>query len=190
MQKKCLRESRKLFKKNFKSGELVLRKICVFILCGSWFLLSFSPFNSKKVEKLDLVVESEVSKIKVDKASETVKTLLSTLTLQEKIAQTIMVSVSGSTEISPYSVKAFKYVPGAVILFKFNFASEPSVVHGFLRSCEKAFESFAREKPYLPPFFATDNEGGIVFRTKGITSALPSHYAVASLNSLSLASGI
>lgn len=161
--------------------------ICLFGISLAFLFLSIGLLDKKTVqmyqnhEKQDS--DDDTFNTELDKTKEythRASAIATNLTLEEKVAQLLMVAVSGNSEISPYSVKAFKYVPGAIILYKFNFADKPETVHQFISSCNTAIVAKARTSAQaIPPFFATDNEGGVVFRTASVTSPLPSASTVA-----------
>lgn len=103
--------------------------------------------------------------------------MVSNMSPLEKVYQTLMLPVTGS-KASDVNAKNFTYAPGAVILFGFNFAD----VHAneccdFLHCYSNQFKS--KSANGIVPFFATDNEGGSVFRTKRLTTVLPYAYTVA-----------
>ena len=102
--------------------------------------------------------------------------LLPRLSLREKAAQVLMVSISGNTAVSANTVNIFRdTAPGAVILFKFNIASTAQDFAAFLRSGHQAFREAAekQDRPFIPPLYALDNEGGSVYRTRHLTAPLP-----------------
>lgn len=95
----------------------------------------------------------------------------------EKASQVLMTSIDGKDEFPQEGKRHFKsMVPGAVILFAHNVADRPEGVHAYIASCERAFRELGSD---IPPFFAIDNEGGMVFRTAQITGKLPSARTVA-----------
>jgi len=105
------------------------------------------------------------------------KPILDTLSIEEKAAQVLMVNIAGSREVTAHDIRHFKStVPGAIILFGYNIAKTPQQVHSFLTSCTKSFSSIAEKqhRHFIPPLYATDNEGGQVYRTRSITIPLPS----------------
>lgn len=113
------------------------------------------------------------------------------MSLTEKIYQVFMLSVSGSTPSSVVA-KNFKYTPAAVILYGFNFTHKPETVRAFIEAYINAFQENhtinTKDSKYysfgIMPFFATDNEGGKVFRTSKLTSKQPAPFDVASRFSL------
>lgn len=99
------------------------------------------------------------------------------LTTEEKAAQVLMTGIDGKDSFSPRLYGRFRgTVPGAILLFRYNIADSASGVGGYLRDCDRAFFALGSS---VPPLFAIDHEGGTVFRTAGVTSALPSAETVA-----------
>lgn len=122
--------------------------------------------------------------------------IVSQMSLTEKLYQVCMLSVSGKSE-NEIAAQSFRYPPGAVILFKFNFASEPEAVHRFIGAYEKSFlrnydanTEDTQTGTYIAPFFATDNEGGKVFRTAEVTTHLPYAFDTARYFSVSEAKNL
>lgn len=104
------------------------------------------------------------------------QSMLDTLSIEEKAAQVLMVNIAGSRKVTVSDIQYFKStIPGAIILFGYNIAKTPQQVYSFLESCTKSFHSIAEKKyrHFIPPLYATDNEGGQVYRTRPITIALP-----------------
>ncbi|QEK01388.1 glycoside hydrolase family 3 N-terminal domain-containing protein [Treponema phagedenis] len=107
---------------------------------------------------------------------------VSSLPAEQKAAQVLMVSIDGKNTFDSSSKKFFnRLVPGAVLLFGFNIADTPQGVQSFLRDCTKGFAENAEKHrvEFIPPLYATDNEGGAVYRLKKIQSALPSAQSAA-----------
>ena len=104
------------------------------------------------------------------------KPILDNLSIEEKAAQVLMVNIAGSREVTVHDIQYFKStIPGAIILFGYNIAKTPQQVYSFLESCTKSFHNIAEKehRHFVPPLYATDNEGGQVYRTRSITIALP-----------------
>lgn len=104
-----------------------------------------------------------------------IKKFVSEMSLTEKASQVLMINLDGS-KVFPASMygELQNIVPGAVILFKYNLTDSPKKIREFTDSCKETFSKIGGKKSKeIPPFFALDNEGGKVFRTKGITSFLP-----------------
>ncbi len=94
------------------------------------------------------------------------------MTLSEKAAQVIMNGIDGNERFSPYLLDHFRgVVPGAILLFGYNIAPTPERTAAYVDSCAKSFRSLGGD---IPVMFAIDDEGGEVFRTRGVTSYLPS----------------
>ena len=99
------------------------------------------------------------------------------LTTEQKAAQVLMTGIDGKESFAPWLSDRFRgTVPGAILLFRYNIAGSASGVSGYLRDCDRAFFALGSS---IPPVFAIDHEGGTVFRTAGVTSALPSAETVA-----------
>jgi beta-N-acetylhexosaminidase len=99
------------------------------------------------------------------------------MTLDEKAAQVLMTGIDGKDAFPSWGYAHFRgCVPGAVLLFRHNVASSEDDMRRFILDCDRAF--LALGSP-TPPLFAIDAEGGEVYRTRGITSPLPSAAAVA-----------
>ena len=103
----------------------------------------------------------------------TIRQLLSRLSVEEKAAQVLMVSIAGSTAPDTKSIAAFKgLVPGAVLLFGYNIAETPQETAAFLESATQSLRNAAQTSGHtaIPPLYALDNEGGTVYRTRRITA--------------------
>ncbi|PIE98060.1 MAG: glycosyl hydrolase family 3 [Treponema sp.] len=108
--------------------------------------------------------------------SEELSDVVKSMSREERAAQVLLVSVGGSVEFPAYQYKHFEgIVPGGIIFFKFNLADTPQKMRGFVESCHQGFYKIAElsKRQYLPQLIALDNEGGGVYRTKHLTSALP-----------------
>ena len=105
------------------------------------------------------------------------RAVAATLTTEEKAAQVLMTGIDGKESFAPWLYDHFRgTVPGAILLFRHNIADSASGVSCYLRDCDRAFFALGSS---VPPVFAIDHEGGTVFRTAGVTSALPSAATVA-----------
>jgi beta-N-acetylhexosaminidase len=105
------------------------------------------------------------------------RAVAATLTTEEKAAQVLMTGIDGKDSFAPRLYGHFRgTVPGAILLFRYNIADSASGVDGYLRDCDRAFFALGSS---VPPIFAIDHEGGTVFRTAGVTSALPAAETVA-----------
>ena len=104
-----------------------------------------------------------------------IRQLLSGLSVEEKAAQVLMVSIAGNTAPDTKSIAAFKgLVPGAVLLFGYNIAETPQETAAFLESATQSLRNAAQTSGHtaIPPLYALDNEGGTVYRTRRITAPL------------------
>lgn len=103
---------------------------------------------------------------------------LSKMTLEEKAYQVMMVNVpSGNEGVVSYIKKQFsRGVPGAILLFKQNLASSAEDTQKYISILLDSFKASSNDNSFsfVPPLIALDNEGGRVFRTKGLTTILPS----------------
>jgi len=102
--------------------------------------------------------------------------MLSRLSLREKAAQVLMVNITGNKRADKKSIAPFKgTVPGALLLFGYNIAGTPQEVAAFSDSATQALKDTAESagRPFVPPLYALDNEGGSVYRTRGVTAPLP-----------------
>lgn len=119
---------------------------------------------------------SSLLKAEIFEESNEIQTMLSKMTFTEKASQVLMINIDGSKSFPAHAYTELDgIIPGAVIFFKYNLADSPEKVRDFTDSCLTAFNKIAAEKNIysIPPFFALDNEGGSVFRTKGLTSFMP-----------------
>lgn len=102
---------------------------------------------------------------------------ISTMTLEEKAFQVMMINVPSGNQVSEYIKKEFREgTPGAVLLFKQNLASSPEDTQNYTSLLISSFEevSNGNKRNFIPPLIAIDNEGGRVFRTSALTTVLPS----------------
>ncbi|MGP1438347.1 MAG: glycoside hydrolase family 3 N-terminal domain-containing protein [Treponema sp.] len=102
---------------------------------------------------------------------------VSSMTLEEKAYQVMMVNVPSGNGLSSYIKKEFlKGNPGAVLLFKQNLASSVENTKKYTSILLDSFKETSHEtnRTYIPPLIAIDNEGGRVFRTSSLTTILPS----------------
>lgn len=107
------------------------------------------------------------------------------MSAKEKAAQVLMLSISGNKKFTNSMYEYYgAHIPGAFILFKFNFAAAPEDTAGYLLSVNTAFKKIADNKNFIPPMFAVDCEGGGVYRIKELASYLPSPREIAEKYSL------
>ena len=110
--------------------------------------------------------------------------ILSKMTLEEKAYQVMMLNVpSGNKGAEDYIKKEFlQGMPGAILLFKQNLASSPEETQKYTSCLVNSLKRASNDNDfsYIPPLIALDNEGGRVFRTRGLTTILPSAKDMAS----------
>lgn len=99
------------------------------------------------------------------KPPNTEDSILSALSIEEKIGQMVMIGIPG-TGFDTGTKKVIKrYHPGGIILFGYNYQSPQQL--GILTT---AIQDYAGSTAHLPLFIATDQEGGRVKRiTQGVT---------------------
>lgn len=115
----------------------------------------------------------------------TVYKVVENMSAKEKAAQVLMLSISGNKQFTDSMHEYYRpYIPGAFILFKFNFASTPKDTADYLLSVNRAFKKNADNKNFIPPMFAVDCEGGKVYRIKNLASYLPPPKVIAEKYSL------
>lgn len=109
---------------------------------------------------------------------EGIKNFVSSLDLEEKIAQLFLVNLEGNKSFYPveFDLEKKPIIPGGYLFFSYNIASSPSEVQSFTKSIMQ----YCIDNNYLPPILTLDQEGGVVNRLRGITSPLPSAQLIAS----------
>ena len=113
---------------------------------------------------------------------ESVRTHISNMSIEEKAAQVLMMSIEGKKTFPPYLSSYFdSYTPGAFILFGYNFSDTPEACASYIKSVKQSIQSLSKSKMFVPPFFASDFEGGRVYRIRKIGSPLPSPREIAEL---------
>ncbi|UTC65868.1 MULTISPECIES: glycoside hydrolase family 3 N-terminal domain-containing protein [unclassified Treponema] len=109
-----------------------------------------------------------------------IKTHISKMSIEEKAAQVLMMSIEGKKTFPVYLNSYFSpYSPGAFILFGFNFSDTPQESAAYIKSVKQSIQKLSKTKVFIPPFFASDFEGGWVYRIKNIASPLPSPKEIA-----------
>ncbi len=161
---------RRLYKKVFIS----LFCICCFIIA----LFSFITFSYRSVANTTAGGEEIKSKsLNHNSGDFLYRSMLKSMTLEQKSYQVIMTSIDGSAFFPPHLNRHFaNAVPGAVLLFKKNIADDPMVMKSYIQDCQRSFQSLKAPSPVL---FAIDHEGGAVYRTGKLTTRLPSPAVVA-----------
>lgn len=108
---------------------------------------------------------------------------VSQMTLEEKAYQIMMVGIPFKETPALYIEKEFQQgIPGSVVLFKKNLKKTPLETKRYIDEIHNTCALIAGKKgrKFIAPLIAIDNEGGSVFRTAHLTSALPSATKVAS----------
>lgn len=96
---------------------------------------------------------------------------VSSLDLEEKVAQLFIVNLAGNKEFVPVE----KNIAGGFLFFSYNLAETSQEIISFTQS----IEDYCYENNKIPPFLAADQEGGFVNRLKNIAGPLPSNERVA-----------
>lgn len=111
---------------------------------------------------------------------ENINYYISKMSVEEKSAQVLMMSIEGKKVFPSYLNSYFgSYTPGAFILFGYNFSDTPQACASYIKSVKQSMRSLSKSETFIPPFFASDFEGGSVYRIKKIASPLPSPKEVA-----------
>lgn len=105
---------------------------------------------------------------------------ISKMNFEEKAAQVLMMSVEGKNSFPSYLTPYFEsYIPGAFILFGYNFSDTAEGCASYIESVDQSMRELSKSKEYIPPFFASDFEGGYVYRIRKIGSPLPAAKKIA-----------
>lgn len=105
---------------------------------------------------------------------------ISSMTPEEKAGQVLMMGIEGKKTFPVYLSDYFgPYTPGAFILFGYNFSNTPQASAAYIKSIKQGIQRLSKAKKFLPPFFASDFEGGRVYRIRQIASYLPAPRYVA-----------
>ncbi|UTC77625.1 glycoside hydrolase family 3 protein [Treponema sp. OMZ 799] len=109
-----------------------------------------------------------------------IRSYISKMTSEEKASQVLMMSIEGEKKFPPYLSSYFdSYTPGAFILFGYNFSDTPQACAYYIKSVKQSVQNLSKSKTFIPPFFASDFEGGRVYRIRKIGSPLPSPKKIA-----------
>lgn len=112
--------------------------------------------------------------------NESIKAYISEMSIEDKAAQVLMMSIEGKKTFPPYLSSYFdSYTPGAFILFGYNFSNAPETCASYIKSVKQSIQNLSKSQTFVPPFFASDFEGGRVYRIRKIGSPLPSPREVA-----------
>lgn len=156
---------------------LLLFLLC-FMFCG-FYTCTRSTRTDTPPQVEDIAKDSPTPEMKKVEEQDLIKSnakkILGKMNLTEKIYQVLILPIEGKNDIS-VRAERFEYPPGGVILFRFNFDKDPTVAYKFIKTYKQKFKNKippSNNKTFIQPFFATDNEGGDVFRTRGLTSTLP-----------------
>ena len=111
---------------------------------------------------------------------ESIKAYISEMSIEDKASQVLMMSIEGKKAFPSYLSSYFdSYTPGAFILFGYNFSDTPEACAFYIKSVKQSIQNLSKSKTFVPPFFASDFEGGRVYRIRKIGSPLPSPREVA-----------
>ena len=111
---------------------------------------------------------------------ESIKAYISEMSIEDKASQVLMMSIEGRKTFPPYLSSYFgSYTPGAFILFGYNFSDTPEACASYIKSVKQSIQSLSKSKTFVPPFFASDFEGGRVYRIRKIGSPLLSPREIA-----------
>ena len=102
-----------------------------------------------------------------------VSSYIQSLPEMERIAQLFLVNIQGDKTFVPVETP----VPGGCLFFSYNIASSAKEIISFTNSIADYCDKHSLVRPYL----AVDQEGGLVNRLRGITSALPSNSRVSAI---------
>lgn len=92
-------------------------------------------------------------------------------TFKDKIAQLFIINLAGNETFTPVE----NITPGGYLLFSYNIADSPKKIMLFTNSIKSYYKTRGLPVPYL----ATDQEGGLVNRLRGIAGPIPSPKRVA-----------
>lgn len=109
-----------------------------------------------------------------------VKSTILAMSPEEKAAQVLMMGIEGKKTFPSYLSDYFgPYAPGAFILFGYNFSDTPQASASYIKSVKQSIQKLSKAEKFIPPFFASDFEGGRVYRIRKIASYLPAPKYVA-----------
>lgn len=144
-------------------------------ICFIFIILT--AFSCSKKEEVEVIKETETISIpaptKDELQQQAIANYMSTMTLEEKIAQLFLIAVDGTE--SSISATTYDIPPGGYILFEYNSSD----------GAESLIELIGETKIHysnqgsIIPFFSIDHEGGYVHRLRDIASPLASASAMA-----------
>ncbi len=147
--------------------------LCIFALS---FLLDSCQKKTVEDEKKDSEIltensflESE-SKIEETLEETAIRSFISSLCDEERVAQLFLVSIEGDELYRAVETRSDgqPLVPGGALLFSFNISESAEKIASYTKSVH----DFSRSHSLVPPFLAIDQEGGDVNRLRGKTSVL------------------
>ena len=107
----------------------------------------------------------------------TAKEIISDLSLEEKCAQCLMISLGGSREVPAWLRDSYRSVPVGGLLFLGG--NIPDTSDGVIQVTAELQDLASRSRAGIPLFLAVDHEGGSVFRLGGRMTRLPPAETVA-----------
>ncbi len=158
----------------------VLKPICI-ILFVQFFAAcqKDGAFQKNTVQAEDKkAIEEAIKKSKIENAkNEAIKNFVDSLSDDEKFAQIFLVNIEGNETFR--SVESTKnktpLVPGGCLLFFPNISETAGKTFGFIKS----INDFYIQHNLVPPYIATDQEGGDVVRLRKVTSKFISQKEIA-----------
>ncbi len=110
--------------------------------------------------------------------------LLQKLSLEQKIGQMLFLSFSGGPESPELEELLRRYAPGGLILYSSRGNTDsPGAVAALISQAQKK----ARQYGEIPPFFAIDQEGGLVDRLREGITLFPGNMALGAAGDAALA---
>ena len=101
-----------------------------------------------------------------EQKNQAIQDFITSLPLEEKIAQLFVVNLVGCDEFVPVE----KNIAGGFLYFGYNIAQTPFEMAQFNNSIVE----YCRQNQKLPPFLTVDQEGGYVNRLRSLNGPLPS----------------
>lgn len=98
--------------------------------------------------------------------NQAVEDFISTLPLEEKIAQLFVVNIVGCDTFTPVETN----IAGGFLYFGYNIAQTPVAMAQFNQS----IIDYCKQNNKIPPFLTVDQEGGFVNRLRSLNGPLPS----------------
>ncbi|MCR4713492.1 MAG: hypothetical protein K5751_03840 [Treponemataceae bacterium] len=145
---------------------ILLLTICS---CNSDISNENTSFRFKSSEKIQFNDYSYQKKKLIDDK-------INQMTLKEKFAQMMLVSVDGTCKSKHISMYTGDYSPGGFLLFKYNVDSDK--FQDIRLFTDRLKNSYTSQKQ-IAPYIAIDHEGGDVNRLKNVMPRLPSQEYIA-----------